>query len=135
MTDPEFMAELEHRLGQPHQAPRSKLLVIRALAQRDGTWCAYCGVLLRLPPRRHSGAARRRHLLPWVTVDHVVPTSRGGTEDLTNKALACALCNTVKGDALPVGRWRPTANVRAHLLVAEHPEHAEMVRADWSAAA
>ena len=44
--------------------------------------CAYCGVML-FP---HSA-----------TVDHVVPKGRGGTDRLSNLALACRGCNAAKG--------------------------------------
>lgn len=44
--------------------------------------CVYCGVGL-------TGAT--------LTIDHVIPTGRGGTNDRHNKAPACAPCNQEKG--------------------------------------
>ena len=44
--------------------------------------CRYCGKLLS---KRLS------------TLDHVVPRSRGGADDLTNLVLACRRCNLCKG--------------------------------------
>lgn len=35
------------------------------------------------------------------TIDHVVPRSRGGTNDKRNKRIACKRCNNEKGDMLP----------------------------------
>ena len=32
-----------------------------------------------------------------VTLEHIVPRNHGGTDDLTNLALACARCNAEKG--------------------------------------
>lgn len=60
----------------------------RALLERDGPWCTYCTVLLE------DGIPKRR-----MTIDHVVPTVRGGSNRLSNLALACYSCNQNKGDA------------------------------------
>lgn len=53
------------------------------LAFLYGDECFYCGI-------ENAG-----------TVDHVVPTARGGSNTLGNKVLACADCNNIKGDMLP----------------------------------
>ena len=53
----------------------------RALFARDGWRCVYCG----------SSATR-------LTLDHVVPRSRGGESSWENVVTACAPCNLRKGD-------------------------------------
>ena len=53
------------------------------LFARDGWQCAYCG----------SGSNR-------LTLDHVVPRSRGGTSVWENVVTSCAPCNHRKGDRL-----------------------------------
>ena len=55
----------------------------RALFARDGYSCQYCGSSTRL------------------TVDHVVPRSRGGGSGWENVVTSCAPCNSRKGDHLP----------------------------------
>jgi 5-methylcytosine-specific restriction endonuclease McrA len=55
----------------------------RALFARDGWRCAYCGT--------SSGR---------LTLDHVVPRSRGGESIWENVVTACAPCNLRKGDRL-----------------------------------
>ena len=55
----------------------------RALFARDGWRCVYCGSAGRL------------------TLDHVVPRSRGGDSVWENVVTACAPCNLKKGDRLP----------------------------------
>ncbi|MFP5451816.1 MAG: HNH endonuclease [Thermoleophilia bacterium] len=55
----------------------------RAVFARDGFACQYCGTT--------------HHL----TVDHVVPRSRGGDSSWTNVVTSCAPCNMRKGDRLP----------------------------------
>ena len=37
-------------------------------------------------------------LFPNLTIDHVVPRSRGGTDHLDNLQLLCGACNSIKGD-------------------------------------
>jgi 5-methylcytosine-specific restriction endonuclease McrA len=56
----------------------------RAVFARDSWTCQYCG--------------RTSHL----TVDHVVPRSRGGTSAWENIVTSCAPCNRRKGDRTPV---------------------------------
>jgi len=55
----------------------------RALFARDGWKCAYCGTT--------SGR---------LTLDHVVPRSRGGESVWENVVTACAPCNHRKGNRL-----------------------------------
>jgi 5-methylcytosine-specific restriction endonuclease McrA len=55
----------------------------RALFARDGWACAYCG---------RSGVR--------LTLDHVVPRSRGGASVWENVVASCAPCNLRKGDRL-----------------------------------
>lgn len=55
----------------------------RAVFARDGFRCQYCG----------SGS----HL----TVDHVIPRSRGGGSGWDNVVTSCAPCNIRKADRLP----------------------------------
>lgn len=55
----------------------------RAVFARDDWTCQYCG----------SGS----HL----TVDHVIPRSKGGSSDWQNIVACCAPCNRRKGDRLP----------------------------------
>ncbi|WP_117211719.1 HNH endonuclease [Allorhizocola rhizosphaerae] len=55
---------------------------------RDGHRCAYCG-----------GKA--------TTVDHVLPSSRGGTNTWANTVAACYVCNQRKGDRTPAEARMP----------------------------
>lgn len=56
-------------------------LTRRAVLERDGHSCVYCGVRAD-------------------TIDHVRPRSRGGLHVWTNVVAACARCNHRKGDRL-----------------------------------
>ncbi len=55
----------------------------RAILQRDGFTCAYCGC---------GGAS---------TVDHVLPESKGGAFSFQNLVAACGPCNCRKADRTP----------------------------------
>lgn len=52
---------------------------------QDGK-CAYCG-----QHRNHK----------YMTLDHIIPLSKGGTDNLDNLQCTCKKCNSFKGDMLP----------------------------------
>ena len=60
------------------------------LFARDDYSCQFCG-------RRQNELSFRECL----TRDHLVPLSRGGTNDWANVITACSSCNTRKGNRLP----------------------------------
>jgi len=60
------------------------------LFARDGYRCQYC--------HRSPLELRPRECL---TRDHLVPLSRGGSNEWTNVITACSACNTRKGNRLP----------------------------------
>jgi len=60
------------------------------LFARDRYRCQYCGRLqIELKPRES------------LTRDHLIPLSRGGTNDWSNVVTACSPCNTRKANRLP----------------------------------
>lgn len=67
----------------PRNAHRRKL-TRRAVFARDRWICQYCG-----------------HERVNLTVDHVIPRSRGGPSSWENIVACCAPCNRRKGDRLP----------------------------------
>ncbi len=60
------------------------------LFARDGYRCQFCG-------RGETQLGFRECL----TRDHLIPLSRGGTNDWSNVVTACSTCNTRKGNRLP----------------------------------
>lgn len=58
----------------------------RNLFARDGNTCQYCG---------------KRYPLSELSIDHVVPQSRGGRNTWTNLVCACVGCNSRKGSRTP----------------------------------
>jgi 5-methylcytosine-specific restriction endonuclease McrA len=73
------------RLVSYVRAPRfyARRITRKAVFARDGYRCQYCG-----------GSGR-------LTVDHVVPRSRGGRSSWENMVTSCAPCNLRKADRLP----------------------------------
>lgn len=81
----------------------------RAILARDDFRCQYCG--------------STRHL----TLDHVIPRSRGGRTTWDNLVTSCAPCNVEKGSSLPgeVGlspKKRPRTPSPAEFLVTSTKE-------------
>ena len=63
---------------------RRVVLTRRNILKRDGYRCQYCG---------KTGVP--------LTVDHVIPKSRGGEDSWENLVCACIKCNNKKGDRTP----------------------------------
>ena len=82
------------------------------LFARDDRRCVYCG--------RHEAELRPREFL---TRDHVLPLSRGGTNDWANCVTACAPCNTKKADRTPL---------EAHMPLRVIPTEPHLVHLVWS---
>jgi 5-methylcytosine-specific restriction endonuclease McrA len=62
----------------------SRKITRRAIFARDGWACQYCG--------NERGT---------LTIDHVIPRSKGGSSSWDNIVTCCAPCNRRKGDRLP----------------------------------
>jgi 5-methylcytosine-specific restriction endonuclease McrA len=73
------------RLGVYIRVPYKKIILSRKnILRRDAHKCQYCG---------------RSDLT--LTVDHVMPVSRGGEDSWENLVCACVHCNNKKGDRTP----------------------------------
>ena len=82
-----FISSRVVRLVSYVKIPYKKLLSVRPsknLIKKIGNYtCAYCGSFNNL------------------TVDHLIPTSRGGTHTFDNLVCACRKCNEEKGNRTP----------------------------------
>ncbi len=73
------------RLRQFVRVPFRQLpLTRRNILQRDSNCCQYCGC---------DGEK--------LSIDHVIPRSRGGTDSWENVTTACLACNVLKGNRTP----------------------------------
>lgn len=74
------------RLVEYVKIPYQKLInrpTRNLIYKRDGYTCAYCGAKENL------------------TIDHILPSSRGGQDTWENLVTACGKCNTLKGNKTP----------------------------------
>ena len=82
-----------------HIPYKSRSLSRKNILLRDHSTCQYCG---------------RQFTPSELTLDHVLPRSRGGGNTWLNTVAACGRCNQRKGDRTPAEarmplRWTPTA--------------------------
>lgn len=82
IAPPEVIMLTEFSKFPPRQVKFSR----RNIYTRDNHTCQYCGCV---PPKEE------------LTVDHVVPRSRGGRSTWDNVVLACVRCNMRKGSKTP----------------------------------
>jgi 5-methylcytosine-specific restriction endonuclease McrA len=68
--------------GNPERHWKLPPVSRREILRRDNHTCQYCGSTKRL------------------TLDHVIPRSKGGTHTWDNVVAACEKCNALKGDRL-----------------------------------
>ena len=85
-----YFVRIPHRLSLP--------LTRRTLLARDGFTCQYCG---------------RQKDRSELTLDHVLPRSRGGMASWDNLTTACQRCNQRKGDRTPQEAGMPLRSVPA----------------------
>ena len=76
------------------------------IMRRDGYACAYCGSTHNL------------------TIDHIMPKSRGGKDVWENLVTACGTCNFLK-DSMTPEEWGKALRVRPR-----HPSHLSFLIAD-----
>ncbi|OGC02833.1 HNH endonuclease [candidate division KSB1 bacterium RBG_16_48_16] len=75
------------RLIRYIQIPKKRVeLTRRNILKRDGYRCQYCGT--------KEGP---------LTIDHVIPKTRNGTDSWENLVCACVKCNNKKGNRTPEG--------------------------------
>ena len=89
----------------PRDVHRRKI-TRKAVLARDAYTCQYCG---------HEAAG--------LTVDHVIPRSRGGESEWDNIVASCAPCNRKKGNRMPrEARMHPTNRPKAAGPDRLHPD-------------
>lgn len=93
----------------------------RNIIRRDNSECQYCGCHVS----RES-----------VTIDHVIPKSRGGKHEWTNVVVSCKKCNAKKSNRTPTEtgispRHIPVAPKRGLLFVEVVDEYHKIIWSRW----
>lgn len=93
--------------GYAQKRSRRVVMTKSSIYIRDRGKCQYCAE----PVHKHE-----------MTLDHILPTSKGGKHSWDNVCLACRSCNSRKSDAMPRGEW---ANGRIY----NKPTHEALIAA------
>jgi 5-methylcytosine-specific restriction endonuclease McrA len=93
-------------VGNPERHWKVPPVNRREVLKRDSHTCQYCGTSKRL------------------TLDHVIPRSKGGQHTWDNVVTACEKCNSIKSDRLPheagmVLKTKPKAPIHPAVAFAE----------------
>lgn len=89
---------------------KDALIFVRAKGR-----CEYCGAEL----------IHDRIAFDSVQFDHIVPKSKGGSDDAENIAFTCKVCNTTKTTFLPAGATRVERIQDAKRHLSERRAHAD----------
>jgi 5-methylcytosine-specific restriction endonuclease McrA len=103
---------IPYRLARPSK---------RNITRRDNNECQYCGC--------HVSGER-------VTIDHVMPKSRGGKHEWTNVVVSCKKCNAKKSNRTPNEanmklKTHPVAPKRGLLFVEVADEYHKTIWSRW----
>lgn len=88
----------------------------RSLKLPDSQWWPLIGVVLHRDGRRCTYCESTEQL----TADHIVPLTRGGTNDLSNLTACCIPCNTQKGNKF-LSEWSGGQSAKFHPTVHRIP--------------
>jgi len=86
-------AERQRRSRSRHARVTLPRPFVRAIMSRDNFQCVYCG--------RQSDAKREGTKKSLLSIDHLVPASRGGLNNTENLVTCCQQCNNEKNDRTP----------------------------------
>lgn len=78
-----------HLKGNRKQQSARRWAIKTELIKKNGNKCGYCF---------------RRHYKKYLTLDHMQPLSKGGSDTKDNMILACKECNEVKAD-MDIDEW------------------------------
>ena len=103
------IGEREFDFIAPSNKPKEKSILFK----KQNGFCALC----KLPMT-----------MKQATIDHILPKSKGGSNDISNKQLAHGICNNAKGDSteiLRVAQYQDIYHARKDLISGRHKRKSE----------
>lgn len=89
------------------------------LLARDGNLCGECGIKMRFDYEQRIATNKGKNLPDdTLTIDHIIPSSKGGENTLNNFRLLCKKCNNQRGDKpieKPIKSYRPPNEIWEYL--------------------
>tara|TARA_R110000744_G_scaffold357580_2_gene464441 strand:+ start:2153 stop:2395 length:243 start_codon:yes stop_codon:yes gene_type:complete len=61
--------------------------------------CCYCGLIFEYPVG-YDGKKALHNGVMFLEIDHIIPTSKGGSDKLYNKQSLCQRCNNKKSNKI-----------------------------------
>lgn len=73
--------------------------------REDGLVCRICGIKGHRRPFGKGGYGYYTDIENvYMSIDHIVPVSKGGTNERSNLRVLCTRCNSKKSDNMPAGK-------------------------------
>jgi 5-methylcytosine-specific restriction endonuclease McrA len=66
---------------------------------RNNFTCVYCGLFFKTPNNWDKKSAIHNGIM-FLEIDHIIPLSKGGSDDIENKQCLCQKCNNRKSNKI-----------------------------------
>lgn len=90
-----------------------KYIIRKKLMSKQGNKCYICGKDMLLETNNNNWYRQ-------ATIDHVIPLSKGGSNSIGNYAMACTLCNHLKGDKILTPQLKKVIKVESIQLALKY---------------
>ena len=67
--------------------------------EKDNYQCVYCKIKFDIPENWNKKSAIHNGKM-FLEIDHIIPLSKGGSDNIENKQSLCQVCNNIKSNKL-----------------------------------